>query len=265
MMKQIISLILVALPIISALAEVAAKRPYEDYTSIIDRQMFGALPPGFDPTKLPTEVAKIDQKALSKEQEKLQSAIRFSMINITPSGEVAVGFSDNSNPKAPVHYYLKVGEERGGWTLLEADPYEETMKIVKNDIEVSLKLGGDSSGNQDSMAKVGGDDSRAANSGNGMSGGRRSGLLNSNSLKGRRAQRERVEREQREKAKAEEEARDAERAEIAAREKAERDAEREEYRKQLLSIQEDLRRDREELERVRNREAMPSNEENDAQ
>ena len=114
MMKQIISLILVALPIISALAEVAAKRPYEDYTSIIDRQMFGALPPGFDPTKLPTEVAKIDQKALSKEQEKLQSAIRFSMINITPSGEVAVGFSDNSNPKAPVHYYLKVGEERGG-------------------------------------------------------------------------------------------------------------------------------------------------------
>ena len=45
--------------ILSAAALVAAERqPISRYQSIIDRQMFGALPPDFDPTKMPSEVQR---------------------------------------------------------------------------------------------------------------------------------------------------------------------------------------------------------------
>ena len=85
----------------------AERQPYERYQSIVDRQMFGPLPVGFDPTKSPAEVSKSGsaaaEKELTKEQEKVKSAIRFSVINVTPQGETAIGFTDNSDPKAPVH------------------------------------------------------------------------------------------------------------------------------------------------------------------
>ena len=124
----------------------AAQQPLSRYQSIIDRQMFGAPPTGFDPDKNPNEVAggKNAEKELTKEQEKLQSSIHFSMINITPSGETAVGFTDNSDGKQPVHYYLKVGEKRNGWEVKEADPVRAWMRIAKGDIEVELELGGNS-------------------------------------------------------------------------------------------------------------------------
>ena len=129
-------------------AAFAEKQPYERYRSIVDRQMFGPLPEGFDPSKMPSEVSRSSGgkqgKELTKEQEKLQSAVRFSVINITPSGETAVGFTDNSDPKTPVHYYLKVGEERGGWRVESADPRTATMTISKGDIEVTLTIGGSS-------------------------------------------------------------------------------------------------------------------------
>ena len=64
-----------------ALAVWAEKQPLERYQSIIDRQMFGPLPPDFDPEKLPSEVSRSGsaaaEKQLTKEQEVLQSAIRF--------------------------------------------------------------------------------------------------------------------------------------------------------------------------------------------
>ena len=125
----------------------AERQPYERYQSIVNRQMFGPLPVGFDPTKSPSEVSKSGsaaEKELTKEQEKVKSAIRFSVINVTPQGETAIGFTDNSDPKAPVHYYLKEGESRGGWTVKEADAKTATMTIAKDGIEVSLSLGGDS-------------------------------------------------------------------------------------------------------------------------
>lgn len=132
--------------VFASLAASAQRQPLSRYQSIIDRHMFGLPPPGFDPDKNPNDVkgGKNAEKQLTAEQEKIQSSIRFSMINITPSGETAVGFTDKSDPKSEVHYYLKVGETRNGWTVKEADPVRAWMRIAKGDIEVELELGGDS-------------------------------------------------------------------------------------------------------------------------
>lgn len=133
--------------VVMAVLSAAAERPaFERYQSIVDRQMFGQPPAGFDPTKMPSEVTKSKSDAeLTKEQEQVKKAIRFSVINVTPSGETVVGFSDNGDPKNALHYYLKVGESQNGWTVKAADPEAATMTIEKEGIEVTLKLGGDSS------------------------------------------------------------------------------------------------------------------------
>ena len=233
----------------ASLAAYAEKQPLERYQSIIERQMFGELPPGFDPSKMPSEVARggaKQEKELSKEQEKLQSAIHFSMINLTPDGSTAVGFTDNSNPKAPVHYYLKVGESRDGWKVEAADAKAATMTIVKGDVEVSLTLGGNSG--------KGGGQTQARGGPAGAQGG---GLLNT--LRGRRAMRERkaeaAHSAELQKLREEQAAKDEERAAKAAEEKAQRDAEREEQRKQLQAIQEELRKAREEAARQKESES----------
>ena len=85
---------------IAALAAAAERQPLERYQSIIDRQMFGALPNDFDPSKLPSEVQKSSrsEKELTAEQEKLRSAIHFSVINVRSDGRVEVGFTDNTDP-----------------------------------------------------------------------------------------------------------------------------------------------------------------------
>ena len=125
----------------------AERRPYERYQTIVDRQMFGPLPAGFDPTKPPSEVQKSgskSEKELTKEQEKIKSAIRFSMINVNPAGETVVGFTDSSDPKTVRNYYLKVGETKDGWEVKEADPLKATMTIVKGDLTLELSLGANS-------------------------------------------------------------------------------------------------------------------------
>ena len=243
-MKSII-LIAIALFLSAAYAE---KQPIERYQSIIDRQMFGPLPPGFDPTKSPNEVQKTsskEEKQLTLEQEKLQSSIHFSVINVTPEGATAVGFTDNSDPKAPVHYYLKVGEKRNGWEVKEADANKASMTIAKGDIEVSLTLGGNS-------AKDGGT-SRAGSAAPattapsaarrpGMLGG---GLLGGGSLRARRMQRQQEAQAAAAKQREEQAAKDAERQAQAEQEKQQREVERAEQRQQLLAIQEELKRVRE--------------------
>lgn len=145
---------------LAVLSVFAEKQEYSRYQTIVDRQMFGPLPSNFDPTKMPNEVSgsKSVEKELTKEQEQIKSAIHFSMVNVTPDGSTAVGFTDNSDPKVPVHYYLKVGEERGGWVVKEADAVAATMTIAKGDIEVSLELGANS-------AKGGGKTTKAGESG----------------------------------------------------------------------------------------------------
>ena len=228
----------------------AERQPFERYKSILDRQMFGELPPDFDPTKMPSEVSRgsgKQEKELSKEQEKLQSSIHFSMINVTPDGSTAVGFTDNSNPKAPVHYYLKVGESRDGWKVEAADAKAATMTIVKGDVEVSLSLGGNSG--------KGGGLTQARGSAQQSPSQQPSTLLGGGTLSARRRREAKAREAELQKIREEQAAKDEERAAKAAEEKAQREAEREEQRRQLQAIQEELRKAREESAKQKESEA----------
>lgn len=207
------------------------------YQSIVDRQMFGQPPPGFDPNKLPSEVSAQSTKELTKEQEKIRSSVHFSIINITPSGDTAVGFTDNSDPKTPVHYYLKVGESSGGWTLKEADAVKEFMKIEKEGVEVELTLGQNS-------GKGGGTTSKVASSSTAQSTAKsastgvalrtpRNGLLARKSAEGSSLQSFAQRKADREAKRLEEEKRREE-------EKAKQEEEREEMKASLAEMKEQL-------------------------
>ena len=238
-MKNLLSVLV----LVTATIACAEKQPFDRYQSIVDRQMFGPLPPGFDPTKSPNEVQRSssqEEKQLTQEQEKLQSAIHFSVINVTPDGDTAVGFTDNSDPKAPVHYYLKVGEKRNGWEVKEADAAKASMTIAKGAIEVTLSLGGNSAKDAGATAKAGG----AAASSAARGGLPRPGLLGG-SLRARRLQRQQQQQAAQEQAAAAAAEKEAERQALAEQEKAQREAERAEQRQQLLAIQEELKRVRE--------------------
>lgn len=168
----------------------ASTRPFEDYQTIIDRQMFGAPPHGFDPSKMPSDVAKANSKAeqeRSKAEEKIKRAIRFSVLNVTADGEIMVGFTDQRDAKNPLNYYLKVGETRNGWTVKEADRNEATMTIVDSEgIEVTLRLGGDSASDPNSVRNAVAN--KAATDDNAVA---RPTTLRLRSLRGRRAEQER--------------------------------------------------------------------------
>lgn len=221
---------LAILVLLSTATVFAERQPLERYGSLIERQMFGQPPPGFDPTKMPNEVAKTsskEEKELSQEQEKVKKAIRFSVLNVTPSGETVVGFSDNGDPKNALHYYLKVGESQNGWTVKAADPEAATMTIEKDGIEVTLKLGGDSSTETDAVSRVGGATPRTDRTLPAKLGGE--SRLNS-SIRERRRQNE----ERRE-------------AEAAKRLEEEKQA-RERIMNELQAMREEQRKDREERE-----------------
>ena len=241
-MRSIVFLLL-SLAVSAAFAE---KQPISRYQSIIDRQMFGPLPPGFDPTKSPNDVQKTsskDEKQLTQEQAKLQSAIHFSVINVASDGQPEVGFTDNSDPKAPKHYFMKVGESRDGWTVKEADAESATMTIAKGEIEVSLTLGGNSA-KDGGTSRAGGAPASAAN-GVRRPGGLLGGGFAGNTLRARRMQRQQEAEASAAKQREEQAARDAERQAQAEQEKQQREAERAEQRQQLLAIQEELRKVRE--------------------
>ena len=229
---------LTILAVMSLAAAFAEKQPLTRYQSIIDRQMFGPLPKDFDPDKMPSEVARgggsaAAERELTQEQEKLQSAVHFSVINVDHDGKAVVGFTDNSDPKAPVHYYMRVGEKQDGWEVREADPEHATMTIVKDDVEVSLTLG-------DNSGKGGGKTSSAKSE----SASPRPGLLGG-SLRARRAARLQAAQEAEKQRAAEAAEKEAVRQAQAEQEKAEREAERAQQRQQLMAIQEELRKARE--------------------
>lgn len=244
------------------LVAAAERQPLDRYQSIIDRQMFGRPPPNFDPSVPPSQVQRGagEEKQITREQEAVKSAIHFSAINVTPTGEVAVGFTDNSDSKAPVHYYLKVGEERNGWKVLEADPVKAAMKIAKGDIEVDLDLGANSGKGGGSTSRTG---AMAAGS---ISANRRVGLIGGlrrpsssggaepqagMSLRERRAQREQARREEMAKEKELEAKRRAEADEKEREREAQRQAEREEQRRELQLLKDELKAQREAVERAR--------------
>ena len=242
-MKSVV-LVAFALALSAAIAE---KQPIGRYQSIIDRQMFGPLPPGFDPTKSPNEVQKSsgkEEKQLTQEQEKLQSSIHFSVINVASDGQPEVGFTDNSDPKAPKHYFLKVGESRDGWTVKDASAEDATMTIEKDDIEVSLSLGGNSA-KDGRTSKAGGAAATAANGGMRRQGFLGGGLLGGGSLRARRLQRQQEAEADAARQREEQAAKEAERQEQAEQEKQQHEQERAEQRQQLMAIQEELKRVRE--------------------
>ena len=231
-----------------AFAADAEKMPYEPYETIIERQMFGPLPDDFDPTKLPSEVSKSSSsrggktgEELTKEEQQLKSAINFSMINVTPDGEVKVGFTDNSDKQTPRNYYMGVGEELDGWLVKEANPSNATMTVVKGEIEVTLKVGGDSAKSDGATKKSGSPAPVSAVNGTTATGGPRSTLLLNNRLnRNRMSKREMAERleaveKDRAKERAEREAeREREKAEAEARRKQEQEDLKNELRQMVL-------------------------------
>lgn len=210
-----------------------AKQPFERYQSILDRQMFGLPPDGFDPNKSPNDPSirsakqGKEEKELAAEQQKLKSAIHFSVINLMPDGTTAVGFSDNSNPKEPKHYYLRVGESRDGWLVKEANAKTASMVIVKNDLEVALTIG-------DNSAKGGG---KTTN----VSAAKRPQML-SNSLMSRRRMRRQREEDFRKQQEAIDAAKEAERAARAQKDREEAAAERAAQHEELMNLREEIRR-----------------------
>ena len=220
----------------AALSLRAERQPIERYQSIIDRQMFGPLPPDFDPTKSPSEVQKTSSKSeqdLAKEQEKLKSAVQFSVINVADDGVPQVGFTDNSDPKTPRNYFLRVGESRDGWTVMEANADTASMTIARDDINVKLSLGGNSAQDETATSRAGHPSSAdLRNFGPSVS--------SASTLRARMLQR-RAEKDAAERARLADEAADRERrAADEAERNAQREEERAEYRQQLQEMRDEL-------------------------
>ncbi len=137
-------------------AEQAAVVPgFERFKTIMDRNPFGRPPPGFDPDAPGGAVdvrggaeggaeAAAAAEASAVEQQ-IISSVRVSMLNVTPSGKINVGFTDSS-VQPPRNYLMEVGEKREGceWQVVEADPEKLTVKLSKEGVEATLKLGGGS-------------------------------------------------------------------------------------------------------------------------
>ena len=267
-------------------AEQAAVVPgFERFKTIMDRNPFGRPPPGFDPDAPGGAVdvrggaeGSADAAAAAEAsvvEQQIISSVRVSMLNVTPSGKINVGFTDSS-VQPPRNYLMEVGEKREGceWQVVEADPEKLTVKLSKEGVEATLKLGGGSgapsdakkegeevakapgagpvpgSGMRPGMPMLGMRRPPMAGAAAGAPGGATEGMSGLDIARARRQERIKqmqVEAEQQRQA-----------AEQAKREREQERREREqaaEERKaqlaQLMQIQEDLRRQREEKEKQR--------------
>jgi flagellar biosynthesis GTPase FlhF len=245
-------------------------QPFERYQTVIDRKPFGPEPVNFDPEAAPGSAAaaaaaggEMTEEQRTAEEQQLAASVRVSMINVTPSGAVAVGFTDSSANPAE-NYYLLAGRSQNGWTVKSADPATETVVLEKGGVEVKVKLGETSGGGNAKSAKGrraaqpmtlqsrGGSPAHDLQAAAAAPGARLGGLAR---LRQRRAEmRAKAEADAVRKAEADAVA-EAEREERAAREaeekrqRAEREAreaeEREQQREALRQIQEQLRKERE--------------------
>jgi len=237
------------------------------YQAITDRMPFGTEPEGFDPEN-PTKggpggrgadgalTPEQEAQLQSEEAQKIIASVRVSMLNVTPSGKIAIGFTDNSAQPA-ANYYLKVGESRDGWTVKDADAREQVVTLVKDGVEAELKLGEGSDGKGGKGEKGGKGPrltGRAAAGANAAAQAPAAPAASSLAeLRGRRARRQaamqaEVQAAQAKAAALEQEKKDREAERAAEREQAA--AEREQQRQALLQIQEDLRRQREERQKA---------------
>ena len=264
-------------------AEQAAVVPgFERFKTIMDRNPFGRPPPGFDPDAPGGAVdvrggaeGSADAAAAAEAsvvEQQIISSVRVSMLNVTPSGKINVGFTDSS-VQPPRNYLMEVGEKREGceWQVVEADPEKLTVKLSKEGVEATLKLGGGSGAPSDAK-KEGEEVAKAPGAGPvpgsgmrpgmpmlgmrrppmagaagptaaGAPGGATEGMSGLDIARARRQERIKqmqVEAEQQRQA-----------AEQAKREREQAAEERKAQLAQLMQIQEELRRQREEKEKQR--------------
>lgn len=236
-----------AMAILAVLPLAAEKLPIERYESLIHRHPFGQPPEGFDPNRMAGSVSKNDGKdevQATEEQQAIMKSVAFSVLNVEADGSIMVGFTDNSNQKSPKHYYLAKGASSGGWMVKEADPATKSMTVSKDGVDVTLTLGGNSSGVDLSKKSDAGDGRRKLRL---REAGENAGSRPGGALYGMKTRREqRMAAEAREKADAEERRkREAAEAEEREREKAQREQDREEQRLQLEALREELRAQRE--------------------
>lgn len=132
-------------------AQVSDDAGFARYRTILDRMPFGPEPENFNPDDPSSGdvgaggaagAAAAAAAAKSAEERQILASVRVSALNVTPSGKIAVGFTDGSRQPAAV-YYLKVGESRDGWTVKEAnaDPKEMTVTLERDGVSATLKLG----------------------------------------------------------------------------------------------------------------------------
>ena len=225
---------------------------FERFKTILDRMPFGRPPPGFDPEEgeNAVEVSEMEQQILS--------SVRVSALNVTPAGVVTVGFTDSS-VQPPRNYFMEVGEKRGEWTVVEADPDpgKKTVELSKNGVEATLKLGGNSP--QDGKGAASPNGKPALSGGPGMRApfrpmgmgrmGRAGGAGDGAEAPEQRLTGLELARARQERRRMEMEAEAAQRRQAAEQARKEREQEAEErkaQRAQLAQIQEELRRQREE-------------------
>lgn len=144
----------------------AADSGFERFKTIMDRNPFGRPPPGFNPDAPGgasdmrhgadggAEAAAAAEASVVEQQ--IISSVRVSVLNVTPSGKINVGFTDSS-VQPPRNYLMEVGEKREGceWQIVEADPEKLLVKVSKDGVEATLKLGG---GSADSDVKKDGEE-----------------------------------------------------------------------------------------------------------
>ena len=254
---------------------------FTPYQTILERMPFGPLPPNFNPDAPPGSASAaggadggVGEAVQTEEEQQIVASVRVSVLNKTPAGAVAVGFTDSS-VQPPKHYYLKVGEKSDIWEVKDADPAEQMVVLVKNGVEATLKVGeGAPDGKGAKAGKANGGmlarnrpmAGRMAAGGGGGDGQVQDARARHPSglalLRDRR-------RRSLEDLKAEEARRDAAAAQArkdadqARKDAAQAAAEREQQREALMQIQEELRRQREEREQRAAREAQENQQQGD--
>ena len=241
---------------------------FAPYQTILDRMPFGPLPPNFNPDAPPgTATAGAgasgeEEVQLTEDEQQIVSSVRVSILNVTPSGAVAVGFTDSA-AQPPANYYMKVGEKRDVWEVKEADPAEQTVVLVKNGVEATLKVGEGVAAGGDRKAKGAGVRPMQASSRMMMRAG---GPETAGNIPPHASAMERL-RARRMRSVEDLKAEEARREAAAAEERknaAQAAAEREQQREALLQIQEELRRQREEREQRAAQEAQAKQQEETA-
>ena len=244
-----------------AAATFAAEQPFVRYQTIIDRKPFGPEPVNFDPEATPgtsggagggAEGGEMTPEQRTAEEQQLASSVRVSILNVTPSGAVKVGFTDLS-AKPPDNYYLAVGASQNGWTVKAADPSTESVTLAKEGIEVTVKLGETSGGGGKGGAQRGRPIFQRGGNGGAAGAAEAPGNIGGGLARLRRQRMEMKEREREdaERKREADAAAKAEREEREAREAEEKQRaaeERAQQREALLQIQEQLKRAREERE-----------------